>query len=236
MDINKFLFNYKAEVRNYIIKEIFEENIYQIENNNLSTKCPIIIDCGANVGFSVAYFKSILPNCTIYAFEPDPETFKLLEKNVTNCNFEKVNIINQGLGGTKKNASFYTSVNSEYMAPVMSFAKNEYAQKGIEINYISLGDFLGTFDRVDLCKIDIEGSESIVIEDLIAKKVLNKVSTFIIEYHHWIKQKFSFDELVELLKVNGFEIHVVKHEPHNIDWETSGNTIIRAHNKFIQHI
>ena len=43
---------------------------------------PIIIDCGANIGVSVVYFKKLFPKSKIIAFEPDPFLFKYLKKNI----------------------------------------------------------------------------------------------------------------------------------------------------------
>jgi hypothetical protein len=70
-------FRYKTIV--YLFKEIFIYNSYEF----LSTKKnPFILDCGSNIGMSILYFKYFYPNCKIYAFEPDPETFELLKFNI----------------------------------------------------------------------------------------------------------------------------------------------------------
>jgi len=40
----------------------------------------LIVDCGAYVGYSSAYFLTQFPNSNIVAIEPDPENFSLLKK------------------------------------------------------------------------------------------------------------------------------------------------------------
>src|SRR5947208_4936670 len=42
-----------------------------------------IIDAGANVGYSSAYFLSRFPEARIIALEPDPENFNALRRNLT---------------------------------------------------------------------------------------------------------------------------------------------------------
>ena len=42
----------------------------------------LILDLGANVGYSTAYFLSRFPNCFVVAVEPDPENYEYLVKNV----------------------------------------------------------------------------------------------------------------------------------------------------------
>ena len=70
------------------LKEIFVDEIYK---QDLPPK-PYIIDCGANIGLSVIYLKSVYPQATIIAFEPDERNFDLLSINVRNFGFEHVEI------------------------------------------------------------------------------------------------------------------------------------------------
>jgi FkbM family methyltransferase len=42
----------------------------------------LIIDCGANVGYSSAYFLSRFPTARVIAIEPDPGNFEMLERNL----------------------------------------------------------------------------------------------------------------------------------------------------------
>jgi FkbM family methyltransferase len=42
----------------------------------------LAIDCGANVGYSSAYFLSRFPDCRVIAVEPDPDNFAMLEQNL----------------------------------------------------------------------------------------------------------------------------------------------------------
>jgi tRNA1(Val) A37 N6-methylase TrmN6 len=46
-----------------------------------------VFDCGANIGFATIFFKWLFPKARIYAFEPDPATYALLEKNVKTNKF-----------------------------------------------------------------------------------------------------------------------------------------------------
>jgi FkbM family methyltransferase len=42
----------------------------------------LIIDCGANVGYSATYFLSVFPNSFVVAVEPDPDNFNMLQRNL----------------------------------------------------------------------------------------------------------------------------------------------------------
>ena len=64
------------------VKEIFIEDVYyqQLPEN------AYILDCGAHIGLSVIYLKSICPSANIICFEPDNKNFELLQKNIASHN------------------------------------------------------------------------------------------------------------------------------------------------------
>ena len=55
-----------SKKRNKEFKKIGQKKFYR----KILSKCPTIIDVGANKGQSIDFFKKIFPNIKIYAFEP----------------------------------------------------------------------------------------------------------------------------------------------------------------------
>ena len=47
------------------------------------TNVDLIVDCGANVGFVSAFLLSQFPTASLVAIEPDPDTFQILQRNLT---------------------------------------------------------------------------------------------------------------------------------------------------------
>jgi FkbM family methyltransferase len=74
----------------FIQKEIFEQEIYKFESKK---KSPYIIDCGANIGLSVIYFKTLFPDSEIVAFEPDNKVFDVLQLNIKSFDLTNVELI-----------------------------------------------------------------------------------------------------------------------------------------------
>ena len=62
-----------------LLKEKFIDEEYLIE---LGSSRPIIIDCGANIGVSLIYFKYLYPHSEVHCFEPYTFAFEYLQKNV----------------------------------------------------------------------------------------------------------------------------------------------------------
>src|SRR5882672_4300265 len=70
-------FSYSA--LDYLFREVFLSGEYFFKTSEAR---PVIIDCGSNIGMSVLYFKYLFPDSRIMAFEPNPNTFRLLQKNM----------------------------------------------------------------------------------------------------------------------------------------------------------
>src|SRR5205807_3703122 len=58
----------------------------------------IILDIGSNIGASIIYFHRQFPDANIFGFEPHPDTFRILQKNV--AQLRGVMVFNYGLGAT----------------------------------------------------------------------------------------------------------------------------------------
>src|SRR4051812_17376934 len=70
----------------------------------------VILDIGSNIGASILYFHQRFPAARIIGFEPHPETFAILQKNV--AGLESVSVLNCGLGASSSRVTVATeSVN-----------------------------------------------------------------------------------------------------------------------------
>ncbi len=65
--------------------EVFAQMFVQREYRCLDSvqEVDLVIDCGANVGLSAAYFLSRFPRCSVICVEPDTGNFDALQRNLT---------------------------------------------------------------------------------------------------------------------------------------------------------
>ncbi len=63
----------------------------------------VILDVGSHIGTSILYFHDRFPAARIIGFEPHPETFALLQRNV--AHLPNVSVFNCGLGAADANVS-----------------------------------------------------------------------------------------------------------------------------------
>jgi FkbM family methyltransferase len=178
-------------------KELFEKEIYRFSSfiNN-----PLIIDCGANIGLSVLYFKTIYPNARIVAFEPDARNYVLLEKNIRNNNLADVSLHKAAVWIHNESIHF-TSSGSE-----ASHISNEVAAMSVSVKAFRLADLLQQHQTVAFLKIDIEGAEEVVLKDCAAD--LNRVENLFLEYHGKTNETQKLNTLLGIIQQAGFRTYL----------------------------
>jgi FkbM family methyltransferase len=170
-------------------RELFEEEIY---NFTASSASPFIIDCGANIGLSVLYFKRLYPGATLVAFEPDKENFHLLQENTAANQLQNVDLRQAAVWKENGTLSFSSAGTQD-----SQIVTNGKTANTIQIRAERLADLLK--DRhVDFLKIDIEGAELEVLKD--CEPQLSNVENLFVEYHGKASETEKLTQLLEILK------------------------------------
>jgi FkbM family methyltransferase len=182
-------------------KDIFGEEIYGFE---ASTKTPRIIDGGGYVGMSVLYFKSLYPEARITCFEPDPEVFAVLERNVRQNGLTDVELVCAGLTAETGEAHF---------VPDGADGGRLTDEGDKVVKTVPLSGYLD--EPVDFLKLNIEGFELDVLRE--AESKLANVRELVFEYHGWPGTPQRLGPLLDLIDRAGFR-YLVNH----FDYETNG--------------
>jgi FkbM family methyltransferase len=193
--------NYKIGVSDFLsvayqVKEYFVDERMKFTSSNPE---PLILDCGANVGVSILYFKSLFPKSRIEAFEPDPKIIQNLKNNISANNISGVTVHQKAVWKNNDGISF--GVEGADGGSVFLENKNT-----IKVETIRLKDLLAKQTRVDVLKIDIEGAETEVIKD--CNEELKKVKYLFVEYHSFTSKKQELNELLSVLTNNGFRYYI----------------------------
>jgi hypothetical protein len=183
----------------YGINEIFKTNIYKF---NASSNEPLIIDCGANIGLSVIYFKQLYPHAIIKAFEPDPKIFNTLTFNVNSFGFKEVELFQKAIWKQNETLQFKQEGGFSGRIPMANDEHNI-----IEVEAISLQEIIAN-KKIDFLKIDIEGAEYEVLKS--CKDNLQNVEHIFIEYHSHQDEKQTLHEILEILTNQGFRYHILE--------------------------
>lgn len=195
---------YDYQAVEFLFSEVFMTNEYSFKT---SAKEPVIIDCGANIGMSVLYFKKLYPNSKIIAFEANPHAFELLEKNIKDNNIKNVETHNIALFDKQTEISFFIGDNIGTL--LGSIKKERGGNSELSVKAEKLSDFLKNIDSVDLIKMDVEGAEVNIISDLFDSKSLSKANEYIIEYHHNMNdEKSNLSSFLQKFEQNGFSYSI----------------------------
>ncbi len=195
---------YNYATLEYLFNEVFVSNDYYFE---ASTNAPIIVDCGANIGMSVLYFKKMYPEARITAFEANPHAFDMLKQNVESNHLEDVELHNIALYDTETEISFFIG---EDVGTLLGSIKQERGGgHELKVKAERLSTYLAKMDAVDLIKMDVEGAEVKIFADLAESGTITKAKEYIVEYHHNMDdEKSNLASFLQLFESNGYSYNV----------------------------
>lgn len=186
------------------IYEIFESETYEFDCSN-----NIIFDIGASNADSSIYF-AVNGAKLVIGLEPLRESYELGKKNILKNNLEdRIIFVNSALSlksGTTTMSVSSQNPNSNSLSPT-----NAVMQLGIkfdsqeEVKTTSIEALLSEYNlpQIDLLKMDCEGCEYAVLENLLDStfKVINRI---VLEYHDGLKF------IPKLLVSKGFNVEYEK--------------------------
>ena len=162
------------------------EDIYEKETMVLFKKIlrpgMVVVDVGAHIGYFTRIFSKFAgSNGNVYAFEADPENFKVLERNTNFMpNVRRYPIAISDHSGT---IDFYHCEEKAGCHSTLPNLPLDYKMKKISVDATDLDTVLeqAGVKHVDIIKMDIEGGEVAALKGM--KKILEqKDITLIVEF------------------------------------------------------
>jgi len=179
-------------------------NIKYFGNNNMKSLKKIFIDGGSHLGESVKKFRNLYDTnneFVYYMFEPNLLLFNEFKDKEE---FKECIKFNVGLSSkNEKNVKLWGGDNKRHGLITCGATINEskkisdkYTEEEFSlIDIISLSEFINkeflNGEEITL-KLDIEGAEYDVFEDLIQTGVINKISQIYCEFHsQWLDESYK---------------------------------------------
>ena len=143
---------------------------YNYHLPQLVRKGDVAIDIGANLGYYTRPLADIVGvEGTVYAVEPVPVIFSVLERNVRGC--KNVHLLNYALGKEECDVEMANDSVAEvgYFGTGRNFV-SEGALSKSAVRFTARmrrgSDLFGGLERIDFIKCDIEGYERVVMPEL----------------------------------------------------------------------
>ena len=190
-----------------MLGEICHSRVYDIETAPVRSG-DVVLDVGANHGFAACWFA--YHGARVYAWEPAPTVFSLLERNVEDNGLSgRVRSFPEAVGGQEGRAELLISpflgggtstLHPELAATLPITGRTEVRVRSLPAVIRELG-----LDRIRLLKLDCEGSELDILRSL-DRDLLDRIDSFAIEYHPAV---YPVSELIETLESSG-DLHISK--------------------------
>lgn len=157
---------------------------------------------GEDMSFEMDLIEDL--DCEIFAFDPTPKSIDWLNKQTLSRN---LTLYDFGVGGEDGYVDFYQPVNTDYVS-CSTIEADHLKSEPIEVKMKTLETIMGLLgdDKIDLLKMDVEGSEYEVISEIVKKKI--KINQILVEFHHRFSS-FDFsdtEEAIEKLNNMGYKL------------------------------
>jgi FkbM family methyltransferase len=190
---------------------------YEKEETNLIRRMAgedwIFFDIGANMGYYTLLFSTLSKKGRVYSFEPIPLCYHLLIANILLNDVSNVEVNNFALNNYNGVAQFSISKKSETSSFIHT--GRDPIEKIIQTEVRKLDDYIkeNAIERIDFVKIDVEGSEKLVLEgalESLSKKELRpKVIMMELYDLNFVHYQTSVDEIVKFLDSYEYDAFII---------------------------
>lgn len=199
------------EILNFSEYEPFESELI----TKIVTNDSVVFDIGAHIGWYSLNCAKRSPNSVIYAFEPIPQTFKILSSNVERNALKNVRVFNFGFLDSNQEGKF---IYSEQYSPRASLANllddcsNNPVIESVSCPLRKLDDVAKQLQiqRLDFLKCDAEGAELAIFQGGLETIQQFLPIIFAELYEPWCR-KFGYDpdSVIDLLSPYGYGCYLV---------------------------
>lgn len=162
----------------------------------------IIVDCGANAGYSSIFFLERFPSARVIALEPDPRNANICRENLRKYK-DRVVVLEKALWGAVAKLNFVEESRAQGAEWGVEVRAGNGSAGSRTVEALDIPSLMATTDIefIDLLKIDIEKSETEVFR-MNPSRWLQSVGNIAIELHgpectevfHTALRDFSFKE------------------------------------------
>jgi FkbM family methyltransferase len=188
------------------VYEPFETEILQ----RLVQPGDTVLDVGANIGYYTLIFaRRVGAAGRVIAFEPDPDNFALLRRNIQCNGYQNVTLVNAALSNQNGTVKLYLCDENRGDHRLYPSADR---RRAIEVQALTADEFCQPFaERLTFVKMDVQGAEGRVLQGM--TEVLRRTAQCQLIFEFWPLglQSAGDDpcEVLALLGRLGFEFHLL---------------------------
>jgi FkbM family methyltransferase len=179
----------------------------------------VVLDIGANIGYYTLIFAKLVgQNGKVFAFEPEPTNFQLLEKNVSINGYSNVILEQKAVSNRNEKKKLYLDKENAGMHRIYKpqFTNLDF----VEVDTVFLDDYFSNYrGEIDFIKMDIEGSEITALEGM--QKILQRLNNIklLVGFDSSAIREYGYkpEQYIDLLMSNGFRVYFVNSRTKNLE-------------------
>ncbi len=161
---------------------------------------------GEDISFDTAIIKN--HHCHVYGFDPTPKSINWIKGQELH---DKFHFYDFGISCTSGFVDFFLPKNPDYVSGSTMVQENIDTTKKVSVEMKSIQAIMNELNHkhIDVLKMDIEGSEYDVIENILTSKI--SITQILIEFHDRFFEdgKLRTKKAIEKLKGHGYGIYGV---------------------------
>lgn len=196
------------------IHEPFETELVKKEIR----KGDVVLDIGANIGYYTLIFAKLVgEEGKVFTFEPDPDNFALLKKNVKINGYQNVILVQKAVSNKTAMIRLYLSEDNKGDHRIYD---SHDGRKSIKIEATRLDDYFTNYNgRINFIKIDIQGAESGALQGMSNLLKNNKSVKIVTEFWPIGLKRFGTNpkEYLKLLIKYCFKLYHIAEQEKKIE-------------------
>jgi FkbM family methyltransferase len=141
-----------------------------------------VVDVGAHIGyFSLVAARQVGPAGTVWAFEPVPENYELLRKNIERNRYTNVVAVSKAIANRSGPLPLFLS---GMVSGAHSVVRDQWSRGQVMVSATTLDEFLMSvgWPHIDLVKMDIQGCEMMALQGATQFLTRNRPLKLIVEF------------------------------------------------------
>jgi FkbM family methyltransferase len=173
-----------------------------------------VVDIGAHIGYYTRLLADLVgPSGRVLAFEPNPENFSVLQKNMSLPRYRHVELFNYAVGEQESILPLYVSPGNSNHSLIEGYTK---AEGVIEVRCVDLDSFLQErgIEQVGFVKSDTEGAEPLVLKGMRNTAARSSNLHLLMELNPTALRcgHVEPEQFLESIRSMGFEIEMITSE------------------------
>jgi FkbM family methyltransferase len=172
----------------------------------------VVLDVGAHVGyFTLIAARNAGPSGTVYAFEPEPENYELLVRNIEINGYENIQAIRKGISDRTGTSELFISSLDNGRHSMYRHGLPDAGAVAIETTTVDAFLEESGWPTIDFIKMDVEGSEQEVLAGMTETFQRSPDLSMIIEFNPHLLRDAGVDpvEFAGLPSNMGFDVEII---------------------------